>query len=418
MPERTVETPLGRVTLVASGEALTELYWGRSRRESPSPLLDEAVAQIAAYFAGGRRSFDLPVAPGGTAHDRAVWQAMRDIPSGETRTYGEIARTVGSSPRAVGNACGRNRLPIIVPCHRIVGANGALGGYSGPGGQEGKRFLLGLEGARGAVDAPRGLVPPPGSTPGRASDFLPRRVGDRLRADDSALELFPTSFLSVDIGKALYPLAGTTRYTPGGLLRASTYFVRRLRSAASEAAGKPSFVDPGKPDGPTRFRRSGNIIVAYQKPCGPVWFWERKNGQWELNCLTMAPEIHEADDRHPIWDRAALRLRHPFRWGEGNRPRLLSPPAILGVLWYFKGVLDEAVARVAECPCLPDIGEGEGRYYFRADGDYAVAYRCEDDEPLWCWKRQQTGQWKQYRIQPYNRSRPPEPRELCDGHWD
>ncbi len=145
--ERAVETPLGPVTLVASGDALTGLYWGRSGREDASPLLDEAVAQLAAYFAGERRSFDLPLAPSGTAHDRAVWQAMRDIPAGETRTYGDVAQTVRSSPRAVGGACGRNPLPIVVPCHRMVGADGALGGYSAPGGPQTKRFLLALEGA-------------------------------------------------------------------------------------------------------------------------------------------------------------------------------------------------------------------------------------------------------------------------------
>ena len=151
--ERTVETPLGRMTLAASGEALTGLHWDRAERKDASPLLDEAAAQLAAYFASKRRSFDLPVAPDGTAHDRAVWQAMRDIPMGETRSYGEVARTVGSSPRAVGGACGRNPLPIIVPCHHIVAASGALGGYSGPGGAEGKRFLLALEGAREADGA-------------------------------------------------------------------------------------------------------------------------------------------------------------------------------------------------------------------------------------------------------------------------
>ena len=146
---QTVKTPLGQLTLVAAGEALTGLYWGPSGREDASPLLDEAVAQLAAYFAGERRSFDLPLAPSGTAHDRAVWRAIREIPAGETRTYGGVAQTVRSSPRAVGGACGRNPLPIIVPCHRIVGANGALGGYSAPGGLQTKRFLLALEGAPG-----------------------------------------------------------------------------------------------------------------------------------------------------------------------------------------------------------------------------------------------------------------------------
>ena len=159
--ERIVETPLGRVTLVASGGALTGLRWGCAGQEKEaSPLLDEATAQLATYLAGGRRLFDLPLSPGGTAHDRAVWQAMRDIPPGETRTYGSIARTVRSSPRAVGGACRRNPLPIIVPCHRIVAANGALGGWSGPGGAEGKRFLLALEGAREADGAPLPRKPP------------------------------------------------------------------------------------------------------------------------------------------------------------------------------------------------------------------------------------------------------------------
>ena len=148
--ERMVETPLGQLTLVASGDALTGLRWDRAGREDVSPLLDEAAVQLAAYFAGERRLFDLPVSPAGTAHDRAVWRAMRDIPPGGTRSYGDVARTVRSSPRAVGGACRRNPLPIVVPCHRIVAANGALGGWSGPGGAEGKRFLLALEGAREA----------------------------------------------------------------------------------------------------------------------------------------------------------------------------------------------------------------------------------------------------------------------------
>ena len=109
---------------------------------------------------GSRRSFDLPVSSAGTVHDHAVWQALRDIPPGETRSYGDIARTVRSSPRAVGGACGRNPLPIIVPCHRIVAAGGALGGYSGPGGLQTKQFLLKLEGACEADGVPLPRKPP------------------------------------------------------------------------------------------------------------------------------------------------------------------------------------------------------------------------------------------------------------------
>lgn len=145
--ERTVDSPLGPLALVAENGALTELRWGRARSEDASNLLARAAADLAAYFAGELRDFDLPVAPEGTAHDRKVWRAMQRIPPGETRSYGEIARAIGSGAQAVGNACGRNPIPIVIPCHRIVGAGGALGGYSGQGGAETKRFLLGLEGA-------------------------------------------------------------------------------------------------------------------------------------------------------------------------------------------------------------------------------------------------------------------------------
>lgn len=144
--QRTVASPLGPLAVIARDGALTELRWGRAGREDASNLLDAAAAALAAYFAGETRSFDLPVAPEGTAHDRKVWQAMREIPAGETRSYGEIARAIASSARAVGNACGRNPIPIVIPCHRIVAAGGAIGGYSGQGGAETKRFLLGLEG--------------------------------------------------------------------------------------------------------------------------------------------------------------------------------------------------------------------------------------------------------------------------------
>ena len=143
--ERTVESPLGPLTLVAGDGALTELRWGRAAREDASNLLARAVAEFAAYFAGEMPNFGLPVAPVGTEHDRKVWRAMQQIPPGETRTYGDIARAIGSGAQAVGNACGRNPIPIIVPCHRIVGAGGAIGGYSGQGGAETKRFLLRLE---------------------------------------------------------------------------------------------------------------------------------------------------------------------------------------------------------------------------------------------------------------------------------
>ena len=122
---------------------------GRSRRhgaQDASPLLDAAEAQLREYFAGARRTFDLPLAPHGTAFQQRVWAALRAIPYGETCTYGELAAAIGSpnASRAVGMANHRNPIPIIIPCHRVIGANGTLTGYAG--GLEIKRKLLALEG--------------------------------------------------------------------------------------------------------------------------------------------------------------------------------------------------------------------------------------------------------------------------------
>lgn len=141
-----VPSPFGPLTVIEEDGALVALDWqGGGACRPPTSLLATAADQLAAYFAGDRKDFDLPVAPRGSAHDRAVWRAMCAIPWGETRTYGEVARGIGSSPRAVGGACGANPLPIIVPCHRILAAGGRLGGYSGAGGGATKRALLALE---------------------------------------------------------------------------------------------------------------------------------------------------------------------------------------------------------------------------------------------------------------------------------
>jgi methylated-DNA-[protein]-cysteine S-methyltransferase len=109
-------------------------------------LLIEARRQFEDYFDGRRRDFDLPLKAAGSPFQKRVWTAMRDIPYGEVRYYGDLARQLGSGPRAIGGACGRNPLPVIVPCHRIIAADGSLGGYSGMHGLETKQFLLTLEG--------------------------------------------------------------------------------------------------------------------------------------------------------------------------------------------------------------------------------------------------------------------------------
>jgi methylated-DNA-[protein]-cysteine S-methyltransferase len=144
-----VGTPVGRVRIEAARGAITVLAWTDEALSSPSTdLLRSATKQLEEYFAGSRERFDLPLAPSGTDHQKKVWQAMCDIPQGALRTYGDIADEIGSSARAVGTACGKNPIPIIVPCHRIVAAGGGIGGYSGRGGTATKRQLLDLEGVR------------------------------------------------------------------------------------------------------------------------------------------------------------------------------------------------------------------------------------------------------------------------------
>ena len=110
------------------------------------PVLRAAIAQLRDYFAGTRDQFDLPLAPAATPHQAAARHAMIGIPPGQTATYGQLARSIGSGPRAVGRACACNPLPIVVPCHRVLPASG-LGAYSGGAGPATKRQLLALEGA-------------------------------------------------------------------------------------------------------------------------------------------------------------------------------------------------------------------------------------------------------------------------------
>jgi methylated-DNA-[protein]-cysteine S-methyltransferase len=151
----TTASPIGELTLVGDGTALTALCLPTHRhrppvapdaRTDPAPFR-AAVAQLDAYFAGARQDFDLPLAPRGTAFQQQVWEALRAIPYGATTTYGALATRIGSprAVRAVGLANGRNPIPIIVPCHRVIGADGSLTGYGG--GLETKRALLDLESA-------------------------------------------------------------------------------------------------------------------------------------------------------------------------------------------------------------------------------------------------------------------------------
>ena len=147
LPSLSLDSPLGTLTLVEQKGAITALVWGGKSVGTPTQLLIEAKRQLAAYFAGKRKFFELPLEPEGSILEQRVWALMAEIPYGETRSYGALAQELDLTAREVGVACARNRLPILLPCHRVIGADGDLHGYSGEGGIETKRKLLQMEGA-------------------------------------------------------------------------------------------------------------------------------------------------------------------------------------------------------------------------------------------------------------------------------
>lgn len=142
----TVKSPLGPLTVFERDGKIVALDYGRAGRDSVTPLLRLAAQQLGAYFRGHRKTFDLPLAPAGTAFQQSVWEGMQRIPYGRTSSYADMARALDSGPRAIGGACARNPLPIIIPCHRVLASGQRIGGYSSPGGLDTKRFLLELEG--------------------------------------------------------------------------------------------------------------------------------------------------------------------------------------------------------------------------------------------------------------------------------
>ncbi|MDP9095238.1 MAG: methylated-DNA--[protein]-cysteine S-methyltransferase [Pseudomonadota bacterium] len=144
MPQLSLHTPLGDLTVSDEDGAIVAVDWGWGRDQERTPLLDEARAQLQAYFDGRLTRFDLNLSPAGTDYRRKVWAALCDIPSGETRTYADIARIAGGAARSVGQANGANPIPVLIPCHRVVASNG-IGGYTGGDGLTTKRFLLQLE---------------------------------------------------------------------------------------------------------------------------------------------------------------------------------------------------------------------------------------------------------------------------------
>jgi len=151
-----LDSPIGPLTLAADDSGLRVVEFPENRHpakrdatwvEAEHPVLAETRRQLGEYFAGRRQTFDLPLAPRGTPFQLAVWRALAEIPHGQTWSYGQLARHLGrpQAMRAVGAANGRNPLPIVLPCHRVIGTSGALTGFGG--GLPTKQFLLELEGA-------------------------------------------------------------------------------------------------------------------------------------------------------------------------------------------------------------------------------------------------------------------------------
>ena len=141
-----MDTPIGNLVIEENGEAIVALHIApKQEKTCETPLLQEAKRQLQEYFAGKRREFALPVALDGTEFRRKVWEVLRTIPYGETRSYGEVAAAVGNpkASRAVGGANHNNPVMIIVPCHRVIGADGSLTGFGG--GLSAKEYLLSLE---------------------------------------------------------------------------------------------------------------------------------------------------------------------------------------------------------------------------------------------------------------------------------
>lgn len=142
---KSTKSPLGPLTVFADADSIVAIEFGHVREQMSSPLLKQAISQLESYFRGHLKYFSLPLEAYGTNFQKTVWSRLIKIPYGSTRSYGDIARDLDSSPRAIGGACGKNPIPIIIPCHRVLTVNSKIGGFS-CGGASTKTSLLRIEG--------------------------------------------------------------------------------------------------------------------------------------------------------------------------------------------------------------------------------------------------------------------------------
>ena len=138
-------TSVGWITLFEKSKKIISLEWGQVKLQTESHLLKAAKVEIIEYFNKERKTFSIPLNPTGTNYQKSVWAIIEKIPYGETRTYAEIANQINSAPRPIGGACGKNPIPIIIPCHRVIGTKNKLIGFSGGFGVQTKQSLLKLE---------------------------------------------------------------------------------------------------------------------------------------------------------------------------------------------------------------------------------------------------------------------------------
>ena len=145
MTQLSIHSPIGDLTISEENDKLLSLDWGWSPFQKKTPLLMEAKKLLDYYFDGDNPKFDLPLNPQGTPYQKKVWQEISIIPYGKFLTYSNISEKIDSHPRSIGMACGKNPLPILIPCHRVIGKKEQLTGFSAGGGIETKKFLLQLE---------------------------------------------------------------------------------------------------------------------------------------------------------------------------------------------------------------------------------------------------------------------------------
>lgn len=140
-----LSSSVGWITLFETSNKIIALEWGQVKTQTVSPVLIAAKTEIIEYLNNERKEFSIPLNPTGTNFQESVWAIIAKIPYGQTRTYGEIANQLNSAPRPIGGACGKNPIPILIPCHRVIGANNKLTGFSGGFGVQTKQGLIKLE---------------------------------------------------------------------------------------------------------------------------------------------------------------------------------------------------------------------------------------------------------------------------------